>query len=387
MNEYKRFITVITTPNANFPALYSIPCSVHKCTQHPAFFGPAIFVYSEPTFSNLPSIPEVDEPVPKTIDSAPELDDECQKDSYFHMIPISYRKIVYTNPYEEMIAILDTTGTLHFTDFFHPFSLDDRAPWFWDVFNDAFPELVAETQINDSKLIDQLKQLCPVRIVDAEVRVAFDRDAFIAETQKLISRLEMRYETQISAVRTAYETQISELKELVKTEASNAFIAGISFSNNEKWQIKDSFLVYPEKVKVNQIKSDGKVLPYDPDHFKDVYIELFESGDSESQYDPDDLNFNLFADGISVKAEPHVYAAYARDHNHPNIDTTETLPGFPICLGDLEGAPIREVLDKLPSTLQTANLDSAYSSPIVEVLREVAYAMPSNNEEVWEVHE
>ena len=385
MDEYRRFIQAISTPNANLPALFKIPCTVHEARSHPAFYGPAILVFSEPFFSNLTSIPEVDKPVTKVIDSAPKLDRDCQKDSYFNMIPDRYQKIIYTNPHKETIAILDTTETLHFTDFFHPFNNSDRAPWFWDVFNDAFPELAAETRVNGSELIDQLKEICPVRIVDAEVRVAFDKDAFIAETQKLVSKLESRYKTQIAALTSAHEAQIRELNELVKAEAARAFVAGVNLSNMKKWKVEDSFLVYTERIEVKQIKSDGKVFQYNPEHFREVYIDLLECGESEVSYDPDDLNFNLFANEIKVRAEPFVYSAYAGDHRHPNIELTESLPGYSICLGDLEGKPIQVVLDELPATLETANLDSAFSSPIVDVLKEVAYVLDSDNE-VWEVY-
>ncbi|MHC1569653.1 MAG: hypothetical protein ACXQTA_01355 [Candidatus Syntropharchaeales archaeon] len=385
MDEYRRFIQAISTPNANLSALFKIPCSVHKISPHPAFYGPAVLVFSEPFFNNLTSIPEVDEPVRKVIDNAPELDRDCQKDSYFNMIPDRYQKIIYTNPHKETIAILDTTGTLHFTDFFHPFNNSDRAPWFWDVFNDAFPELAAETPINGSELIDQLKQLCPVRIVDAEVRVAFDKDTFMVETQKLVSRLESRYKTQIAALTSAHEAQIKELNELVRAEAARAFIAGVNLSNMKKWKVEDSFLVYTERIEVKQIKSGGKVYEYNPEHFQEIYIDLLECGESEVSYDPDDLNFNLFANEIKVRAEPFVYSAYAGDHRHPNIELTESLPGYSICLGDLEGEPIQVVLDELPATLETANLDSAFESPIVDVLREVAHVLDSDNE-VWEVY-
>jgi len=154
-----------------------------------------------------------------------------------------------------------------------------------------------------------------------------DLSASIAEeyrelTQSLIRSLKGRH-----------EEVIKKMKERVEKSRLEGLLLGLEISEQQPWRVdrERGVLVYPKTIKVKRIRRKKRL------------------------YNIESAKFQV--KGLQVPAEERVSEASASEAYHPNVSIDRS-----VCLGTLEGAPLLEVLLRLPASLEVANLDSCYEN-------------------------
>ena len=161
------------------------------------------------------------------------------------------------------------------------------------------------------------------------------------------------YENQVKIRTQVLEQEIEKYKQEIERVKREAFVQGLqTFKEIQKsWRINSNYLVYKKEIIPTKIKYEGEIYII-PEDKREFYVK-----------------------GLKVPIESIVTSAYVSDSYHPNISGH-------VCLGDLEGKPLLEVLQKLPETLETINLDSAFDdepkATAFSVLDEC-----ENSTEVW----
>jgi len=173
--------------------------------------------------------------------------------------------------------------------------------------------------------------------------------------------LKESYEMQVQAMTESLKEEIEELRKQLEEERKNAFLAGLKtfqILQDMGWKIRDGELYLSKKIIADKVKYNNNIYPM-----------------------PKDIT--IYAQGIHVKIKPTIYETDTHVDNffHPNINPDE---GY-ICLGDLKGASLEEVVMKLPEMLTVANLDSAYPGDAREVLEEAFEEDEESDEEVSNV--
>jgi len=169
--------------------------------------------------------------------------------------------------------------------------------------------------------------------------------------------LHQMYKLQLQAHVNALQSQIQKLQEELEKTRVEAFIQGLkTFEVVKKlgWTIKDCQLYYTRKIQCKFIKYEDRVYKIPKQYKNKFYIK-----------------------GIKIPLDATVTKAYAEQAYHCNVDSNGQ-----ICLGSLEGKQLFEVLQKLPETLKTLNLDSAFDNNAKKELEDII-----DNEELEEVNQ
>ena len=114
----------------------------------------------------------------------------------------------------------------------------------------------------------------------------------------------------------------------------------------KKWRYDEEHnrFVYKGRIVAETIQKDGKIYPLDPSNKEELF----------------------YISGLSISAETTITNSdtYYTRASHPNANAHK------VCVGDLGGKPLVEVLAKLPTTLKMINMDSAYHErPYYRALR------------------
>lgn len=173
--------------------------------------------------------------------------------------------------------------------------------------------------------------------------------AIISELQDNISSI---YNAQIAALKNTYESRIASLTvQMNKLEQSKIeqLFTTVSQLQENGWIFTSGFIYNPRTVIATSIKFKGKLYRIPP-------------------------NKNFWVSGIILPLQGNITQAYAVSGFHPNVMFDGQLGNFvgkstfplsakySICLGDLEGRDIFTVAQGIMSSLQIANLDSAFSN-------------------------
>jgi len=179
-------------------------------------------------------------------------------------------------------------------------------------------------------------------------------------TQEITKTFKNIYENQVNVKLQVYQQEIENLKHQIEVVKQEAFIQGLRVYNQIKanWRLNRNWLVYKKEIIPTKIKRDGKIYNI-PESQQEFYVK-----------------------GLKVPIEPIVAVAYVSDSYHPNINRDSKM----VCLGDLEGKPLLEVLEKLPKELEMINLDSAFDDEpketAYEIVNELEYEGESGSA-VW----
>jgi len=165
------------------------------------------------------------------------------------------------------------------------------------------------------------------------------------------------YENQVNIKIKVYEQEIEKLKQEIERVKQEAFVEGLKVYNQIKanWRLNSNYLVYKKTIIPTKIKYNGRIYSI-PEDKREFYVK-----------------------GLKVPIVSIVTSAYANESCHPNISDSGN-----VCLGDLEGKPLLEVLEKLPRELETVNLDSAYDDEPKETAYEILDECDSDSgSDVW----
>ena len=276
-----------------------------------------------------------------------------------------------------VIAQGDSYGNLHFMDF--PQVNGNRSgKWkFLDIFHWVVKDWKKSRTINLlSDFKRELSRLDCVVIKEVEVKAEFDKDVFI-------SSCEQKLQKEIDLQQTLHESTIISLKNTLKDERGgreravaksqhDGFLLGLAFSKGTYlgWKMNadntsqffgyleywDMYKNAPRDIYVTELHYHGKKVMVD-----DIPTThpLYNSG-----------KVKHIVKGLKVKVRQAVHALdvqVAEDTYHPNCS------GVSICIGDLEGKPILDILKKLPSVLTVGNLDSPLLSSAIDDHRDLFY--------------
>jgi hypothetical protein len=172
---------------------------------------------------------------------------------------------------------------------------------------------------------------------------------------ELQESMQQIYNMQLQALKTTIEDKLAEIEE----EKAKAKLEGlkIGLSLKEDWYIEDNYLVYKHTIYATKVKDDDKIYNL-----------------------TSDASEKFFIDGLRIPLEDKIFKAFCDEAYHPNAED-----GGKVCLGDLEGAEVFEVLEKLPRALEVANLDSAFPNEATEDLQDNFEEYTETDEaEIWE---
>lgn len=169
--------------------------------------------------------------------------------------------------------------------------------------------------------------------------------------------LRSSYGSQLDSKLTSLKNEISLLKSEIKNTKITSFTEGIKCAQqiDTKWKVDGNRLVYKKKIYAKQVKR-GNI--------------LYELPPETETY---------FISNLSLEIGPTISNAFCKTSHHPNA-----VIGGVVCMGDLENKPILEVLTKLPESLQTINMDSAFNnSATSNVLYALGTGEFKQTSEIW----
>jgi hypothetical protein len=158
----------------------------------------------------------------------------------------------------------------------------------------------------------------------------------------------------IRTVENVYKERIKKLeeeKEIMKNEIINSTLKLIS-KYSDKYEIKGGHAVYKKDIIVNKVKYRNKIY-----------------------FLPKEMIGKYYIKGLAIPLKSIVEMVICREAYHPNVDNNNV-----VCLGDMAGRNVEEVLDKLPEILETANLDSCYSNSASSELKKYAITLEESKE-------
>lgn len=238
----------------------------------------------------------------------------------------------------EIIACIDPFGVIHMCDFYHDHK---KFPDFFEII-----KLLSENRDKISGLIakqtlDTIEKINPriiKRVIIEEGHV--DPDLYMStiqhHVQMMAETIQKTTEMKMLAEIQAKDLQIQSLKNEIEKARSDAIVEAIKIIRRgvlNDWEIFDNTLRYKHQVVVDTVQINKTLYRW-----------------------PNDATV-LYVNNITVDIVPKVTKgdARARDAFHPNVNDRGE-----ICLGELENKPLLEVLEKLPSMMRMANIDSCY---------------------------
>ena len=157
--------------------------------------------------------------------------------------------------------------------------------------------------------------------------------------------------SQVAALKAAYVDEVAEMRRREEAARSTAFAEGIrSLSRMKGWELRDMGgrmkLYYPGKIVATKVLKDTEYFPLTTDRF---YVE-----------------------GVSIDIVDSVVNnnTHARRARHPNCRQSPNDEGRTLCIGDLEGHPLAQVIAGVVDMFKLINLNSSYGNDAEDELYE-----------------
>ena len=257
---------------------------------------------------------------------------------FFEVLPRATIKIV--DKAGATIGLVDTLGNIHLTDFYHyrnPFPTDFVK--FIKKYSLSFEDAIT------NQFLKTVKNIMAYKI--KEIKIEFNREMYekkVAEKMKKeLTMLMERQREYIRNLREYYSIEIENLKRKINEGRQAGFMEGLKTAMKFKkyWKVEGDWLKYTKRIYAKRVKSYGRI---------------YELDDKEKYY----------VSGLKIFIAPKIYNDHVKCFRayHPNCNVHN------VCIGDLEGKPISEVVEKLPEILETCNLDSAFDNEATAELRE-----------------
>lgn len=160
---------------------------------------------------------------------------------------------------------------------------------------------------------------------------------------ELTASIKRMYESRINMQISVFDKRIKDLERTADLVKAEAFSNGVMVADQlkEKWAIVDTSMVYRKTIVAKYIK-----------HHNRIYNIPQEIVDEKK----------FFIGGLKIPIMGRPRSISCGESYHVNsMDDTGT-----VCMGDLDGFPLEKVLKRLPSSLETLNLDSAYGEDAYE---------------------
>jgi len=272
-----------------------------------------------------------------------------------------------------VIAQGDSYGNLHFMDF--PQINGNRSgKWkFLEIFNWVVEDWKESRTINLlSDFKQKLSRIDCIVIKEVEVKAGFDKDVFINScAQKLQKEIDLQcalHESTILSLKNTLSDERNGRDRAVAKSQHDGFLLGLTFS-------KGTYLSW--KMNADNTSPFFGYLEY-WDMYRnaprDIYVAELHYHGKKVMIDDIPITHPLYkkhiVKGLRVKVRQAVHALdvqVAEDTYHPNCSGTS------ICIGDLEGKPILDILKKLPNVLTVGNLDSPLLSDATDDHRDLFY--------------
>ena len=169
------------------------------------------------------------------------------------------------------------------------------------------------------------------------------------------AEIDLRYRAEIRRLK----REIYKLKEELKYKHNEIFLAAVKIQ--DKWDIeRDDDVLY--------FKYKEEIIP-----------DTIESRRGIFKIPEEEQNFYVRDLTVCVTS-PHTYSVTANAF-HPNVSPYDGT----VCLGDLSGRPLYEIIEKLPEMLKTINLSSAYGGEATDDA--TTLIVGEKVSQVWEVSE
>jgi hypothetical protein len=237
-------------------------------------------------------------------------------------------------------AFLSDKGDLFFTDFIH--YGHDYAGAFKFVL-EAVWGVSDYSSIATEKIRNALTFVAPEKIKRIEVETEFDKKAFIETTsRKALATIDMfkrSADSKSNVLTRKLETERQVYKKRLQESQLASFISGITAMKNSNWEIKKGRLCYSKKIVAKQISWQGKSINTDCDTF--------------------------YVTGLSLTIAPRPTSAKFVQAYHSNVSASE------VCIGDLQGCTLTEIMEKLPKALETCSLNSPYGGAATQLARNI----------------
>lgn len=170
----------------------------------------------------------------------------------------------------------------------------------------------------------------------------------------VVNSVNKSYEMQLQAQTTVLQNRIKELEKQIIEIKEKAFLEGLKTFEALKakgWELERGELVLKKIIKATHIKASNLLYALTPDH-------------------------NFYVKNIHIAIESVVNSARAEEAFHPNVNNGT------VCLGDLQGKRLVEVLNAIENSLKVINLDSAYDNEATKVAKEILKSLKSEGS-VW----
>jgi len=341
--------------------------------------GFCITVYSQPSEVYIEDAPGTGHI--KTVKDIPEgvikltTRGETRLGSYYQTT-ISELGDIVTREYKHgtyVVAQGDSYGNLHFMDF-PQINGNRTGKWhFLDIFYWVVKDWKESRTINLlSDFKRELSRIDCMVIKEVKVKVGFDKDVFISSCeQKLQKEIELQrtlHESKIVSLQSTLRDERDGREKAVAKSQHNGFLLGLAFSKGAhlSWKMNadntSQFFGYLEYWDMYRNAP------------RDIYVTELHYHGKKVMIDDIPTTHPLYkkhiVKGLKVKVRQAVHALdvqVAEDTYHPNCS------GISICIGDLEGKPILDILKKLPNVLTVGNLDSPLLSDATDDHRDLFY--------------
>jgi hypothetical protein len=242
-------------------------------------------------------------------------------------------------------AFLDECGGIFFVDFIHygydyskAFRFVLEAAW-----GKADYDSIAMTKVRNA-----LNFIAPEKLKRIEVEVEFDKEAYMEQvTKKTLATINMfrkAAESKSRVLTRKLETEKVAYKKRLEGSQLASFISGITAMKNNDWEIKKGRLRYSKKIVAKYISKNGVTINTDCDTF--------------------------YVTGLSLTVTPHPSSAKFEKAYHSNVSASQ------VCIGDLSGCTLAEIMEKLPKALETCSLNSPYGGAATELAKKILVRDP-----------
>lgn len=163
------------------------------------------------------------------------------------------------------------------------------------------------------------------------------------------------YELQLKSKIAVMEDRVKQLEQELNHAKQRYLQEGIKLALSELqgWRIDGNYAVYSKTIYVSRIRRNGRLYSL-----------------------PESLARRFYVKGLKVAIATEIAEAHCDKAYHCNCNDGK------VCIGSLSGQDFITVLKKLPETLRTMNLDSAYSNDAKDEAEEIFAELAESEEEV-----
>ncbi len=212
--------------------------------------------------------------------------------------------------------------------------------------------------------------------------------------KSVIQMVNTSFDIQLNAKISVYEEEIEKLKKDIEDIKDKSFKEGLNLSEDikEDWILEGGYLIYKKPIYVKRAKYKDKIYTLEVDYEKikerlekeekDISGSVEEDDEEDDEeyeeYKYKDLDKKYFITGLEIDIERTINDASCSNFHHPNANDGD------VCIGDLKGKRISEVLKKIVPMLETASIDSSFdNSATDEIIDLIENGILKESGNIW----